>query len=273
MSFWLPLISSNTDIPCILVGNKIDLPKSSPNLEEICKDITYKYPQCQIAIETTAKSYASIDKIFQIAEQSVLFPTSKLQNPITYELTEEFIMALKLIFRLCDQDGDMRLNNEELERFNSEVFQNPLSTRDIEKLKNLIKEACIDGVDNIGVTLPGFIAINKIFIKKLKSNSSWKMLEYFGFDSNLERKSSTNYNEISELRSKITQIHEFVKETTTQEIKRVTDLYQINAGVAEEVGLFHVIRSLVGDRVREFNRYTRSSFISSKNRISLMINY
>ena len=95
-----------------------------------------------------------------------------MQNPITYELTEEFIMALKLIFRLCDQDGDMRLNNEELERFNSEVFQNPLSTRDIEKLKNLIKEACIDGVDNIGVTLPGFIAINKIFIKKLKSNSS-----------------------------------------------------------------------------------------------------
>ena len=93
------------------------------------------------------------------------------------------------------------------------------------------------------------------------------------FDSTLERKSSTNYNEISELRSKITQIHEFVKETTTQEIKRVTDLYQINAGVAGEVGLFHVIRSLVGDRVREFNRYTRSSFISPKNRISLMINY
>lgn len=187
LNFWLPLIKSQSETPCILVGNKIDLPKSSQNLEEILKEITSEYPQCQIAIETTAKSYTSIAKVFQIAEQAVVYPTNKLYNPITYELTEEFLRALKLIFRLCDQDGDMRLNNRELEKFNNEVFQLPLSLKELEKIKHLVKENCSDGVDHIGVTLQGFIAINKIFIKKLKSNNSWKMLKYFDFNEDLQR--------------------------------------------------------------------------------------
>jgi GTPase SAR1 family protein len=194
-AFWLPLISSISEIPCILVGNKIDLPKSSKNLEEISKEITKSYPQSQIAIEITAKSYISIAKLFQIAEQSVIFPTNSLYNPTTYELTDSFVRALKLIFRLSDKDGDMRLNAEELERFNKDVYEIDLTSRDVEKIKMLIKDTCPDGIDHVGITLNGFIAINKIFIKKLKSNNSWKMLEYFGFDQSLER----NFNSIVEL--------------------------------------------------------------------------
>ena len=194
MTFWLPLIKSTTEIPCILVGNKIDLPKSSQNLEEISKAITSEYPQCQIAIETTAKSYTSIAKLFEIAEQAVIFPTNRLYNPITYDLTEEFVRALTLIFRLCDQDGDMRLNNHELERFNNEVFKLPLSSRDLDKIKGLVKEICPEGVDHVGLTLAGFITINKIFIKKLKSNNSWRMLEHFSFDENLERTIDVSVN-------------------------------------------------------------------------------
>ena len=66
----------------------------------------------------------------------------------------------------------MHLNNNELERFNREVFSISMNSKEIEKIKVLIKETCPDGVDHIGITLNGFITINKIFIKKLKSNSS-----------------------------------------------------------------------------------------------------
>lgn len=186
--FWLPLIGSSSKVPCILVGNKIDLPKSSQNLEEVGKGITEQFPLCQILIETTAKSYNSISKLFEIAEQSVLFPTAELFDPITYELTEDYIRAIKLIFRLCDEDGDMRLNNEELAKFNKDVFKIDLSAREIEKIKNMIRESTSDGVDHIGVTLSGFIAINKVFIKKLKSNNSWMILQHYNFDEQLERK-------------------------------------------------------------------------------------
>jgi hypothetical protein len=85
-------------------------------------------------------------------------------------------------------------------------------------------------------------------------------------------KANHNYNEASGLREKIGNIHNIVKETTTTEIKRVTELYQINPGNAESVGLFHVIRCLVGDKVREFNKYTRSSTIG-RPRASILINY
>ena len=78
------------------------------------------------------------------------------------------------------------------------------------------------------------------------------------------RGSPTNYSEITEIREKLAANIEFVKEITTQEIKRVTEAYQINPGEATEVGLFHVIKCLVGEKVREFNKYTRSSGKNSK---------
>ena len=76
----------------------------------------------------------------------------------------------------------------------------------------------------------------------------------------------TNYHEIKEIRDKIAQINEFVKEITTNEIKRITEAYQINPGEAGEVGLFHIIKCLVGEKVREFNKYTRSSNKKNKNK-------
>lgn len=80
----------------------------------------------------------------------------------------------------------------------------------------------------------------------------------------------SNYNEIKEIRDKLAEISEFIKEKTTQEIKRVTENYQINPGEAGKVGLFHVIKSLVGEKVREFNKYTRGSVNkSNKNRKSV----
>jgi hypothetical protein len=71
--------------------------------------------------------------------------------------------------------------------------------------------------------------------------------------------SNANYLQISILREKIVETQNFIKDFSNQEIKRITDNYQANPGEAESVGLFHLIRCLVGDRVREFNRYTRAS--------------
>ena len=75
-----------------------------------------------------------------------------------------------------------------------------------------------------------------------------------------------NYAELSVIRDKITEISEFIRDYTNQEIKRITDNYQNSPGKAESVGLFHLIRCLVGDRVREFNKYTRASKMNNRVR-------
>lgn len=76
--------------------------------------------------------------------------------------------------------------------------------------------------------------------------------------SKLESRDSNTYNELSTYRGKIQEISKLIKEETDAEIKRTTELYQICPGKAEKFGLFHVIKCLVGEKVREFNKYTRS---------------
>lgn len=186
-SFWLPLIEKTKQVPCLLLGNKIDLPKHSKDLEEIGKEIRFNFPFCQIMIETSAKSFVSISKIFEIAEQAVRFPIEALYDPISLEFTEKYFRALKLIFRLCDLDGDFRLNDDELNNMNRMVFGIELTHRELDKIKLLIKENTTDGLDHAGITFSGFIEINKVFIKKLKSENAWKILNFFKFNERLER--------------------------------------------------------------------------------------
>ena len=71
------------------------------------------------------------------------------------------------------------------------------------------------------------------------------------------------YKEVLGIKEKISKNQDEMGTIINNEIKRVTDLYCLNPdGV--EIGLFHIIKCLVGDKVREFNRYTRSSIISRK---------
>jgi hypothetical protein len=65
------------------------------------------------------------------------------------------------------------------------------------------------------------------------------------------------YLQFSGLKDKISALSEVVKEITVSEVKRITALYQMDPGEGEKIGLFHLIRCLVGDKVREFYKYTQ----------------
>ena len=87
----------------------------------------------------------------------------------------------------------------------------------------------------------------------------------------LARQEHAGYEEVKGLREKIIQINESVKEMMREEIRRITENYQKNSGDAGKVGLFHVIKCMVGDKVREFNKYTRSSANKSSARTSVVL--
>ena len=74
----------------------------------------------------------------------------------------------------------------------------------------------------------------------------------------LENKDTKTYSDIVDYRNRLNQINDTIKEETEQEIKRITDIYQKCPGEAEKIGLFYLIKCLVGEKVREFNKYTRS---------------
>lgn len=74
----------------------------------------------------------------------------------------------------------------------------------------------------------------------------------------LNENSSSCYSEIGTIRETINKISDWIKEYTHDEIKRTTENYKISPGEADKVGLYHLIKCLVGDKVREFNKYTRN---------------
>jgi GTPase SAR1 family protein len=117
IDFWLPFIASVSNIPVLLVGNKIDLNKKARNLAQIIQDTTENF-NCHVGVECTAKSFQSVSRIFEIAQELVLYPITPLYDPRTKNLTEEFRRALALIFRLVDKDRNLHLSDYEIQEFN-----------------------------------------------------------------------------------------------------------------------------------------------------------
>lgn len=117
IDFWLPFIASVSNIPVLLVGNKIDLNKKTRNVAQIIQDTTENF-NSHVGVECTAKSFQSVSRIFEIAQELVLYPITPLYDSRTKNLTDEFRRALALIFRLVDKDRNLHLSDYEIQEFN-----------------------------------------------------------------------------------------------------------------------------------------------------------
>ena len=80
-----------------------------------------------------------------------------------------------------------------------------------------------------------------------------------------------SYLEFSKLRGLIEEINENMKKMSLSEVKRITEIYKSNTGESGKYGVFHIIKCLVGDKVREFNKYTRTGVKKNLYRITKKI--
>ncbi|VDN55929.1 unnamed protein product [Dracunculus medinensis] len=118
-SYWLPLVkrilnTEKTICPVILVGNKSDETSSSKHME--------KFEEIDTCIECSAKTMKNVSEIFYFAQKAVIYPSHPLYLPQERELTKKCKRALIRIFKLCDNDNDGLLNDEELNHFQMFVF-------------------------------------------------------------------------------------------------------------------------------------------------------
>jgi len=116
----------------------------------------------------------------------VLHPTSPLFSHDEQQLTEKCQIGLIRIFKICDLDNDGVLNDVELNEFQKRCFQNSLPTHGLQEVKNIIKKNMEDGVNEVGVTLPGFLFLHSLFIQKGRQETTWTALRRFGYNHNLE---------------------------------------------------------------------------------------
>lgn len=102
-------------------------------------------------------------------------------------MTSRFLLALERIFRLFDRDHDHVLSEQELLNFQSVCFQVVLTPSDLRGLREVLEEQDAGAVHQgtNGITMAGFVILNKMFIERNKAESNWRVLEMFGYDRDL----------------------------------------------------------------------------------------
>jgi len=188
-TFWLPIVfdvCGNRQKPVVLVGNKSDMMEEEGEKLNKLLAIMDEYPEVETCIECSALELKNISELFYYAQKAVLHPTAPLFSHDEQQLTEKCQNGLIRIFKICDLDNDNVLNDVELNEFQKRCFQNSLPSHGLQEVKNIIHRNMEDGVNEEGVTLPGFLFLHSLFIQKGRQETTWTALRRFGYNHNLE---------------------------------------------------------------------------------------
>ncbi|CAN1246879.1 Mitochondrial Rho GTPase 2 [Linum grandiflorum] len=188
-SFWLEeLRRLEVKVPIIVVGCKLDLRDENlpMSLEHVMRPIMQEYREIETCIECSSVTLMQVPDVFYYAQKAVLHPTAPLFDQESQSLQPRCQRALKRIFLLCDRDMDGALNDSELNEFQVKCFNAPLQPAEIVGVRRVVQEKKRDGVNDLGLTLEGFLFLHFLFIDKGRHETTWAVLRRFGYGDNLE---------------------------------------------------------------------------------------
>ncbi|XP_057966569.1 mitochondrial Rho GTPase 1-like isoform X2 [Malania oleifera] len=188
-TFWLQEFRQlQVTLPVIIVGCKLDLrDENQPaSLEQAMTPIMQQFREIETCIECSAATQIQVPDVFYYAQKAVLHPTAPLFDQETQTLQPRCMRALKRIFILCDHDMDGALSDEELNEFQAKCFNAPLQPAEIVGVKTVVQEKLPDGVNQLGLTLTGFLFLHALFIEKGRLETTWTVLREFGYDNDIK---------------------------------------------------------------------------------------
>ncbi|KAM4086095.1 hypothetical protein ACJW30_10G077700 [Castanea mollissima] len=175
-------------VPVVVVGCKLDLreERDTMNLEQVMSPIMQKFREIETCIECSAANLIQVPEVFYYAQKAVLHPTGPLFDQENQCLRDRCRRALRRIFILCDHDLDGALNDAELNEFQVKCFDAPLQPAEIVGVKRVVHEKVPAGVNQLGLTLTGFLYLHALFIEKGRIETTWAVLRKFGYDDDLK---------------------------------------------------------------------------------------
>ncbi|XAR61210.1 hypothetical protein NMG60_11034849 [Bertholletia excelsa] len=188
-TFWLhELRRLEVKVPVIVVGCKLDLrDESQPvSLEQVMSPIMQQFREIETCIECSAANLIQVPEVFYYAQKAVLHPMAPLFDQETQALKPRCVRALKRIFILCDQDMDGALSDRELNEFQVKCFNAPLQPAEIVGVKRVVQDKLPQGVNELGLTLTGFLFLHALFIEKGRLETTWAVLRKFGYDDEIK---------------------------------------------------------------------------------------
>lgn len=88
-----------------------------------------------MGIECSAKMHINLIDIIASAQRAYLYPIEPLYDSISKQLKPDFQRALLRIFRICDKDGDLLMDDQDLKDLQLEVFKKELHKQHVTALK------------------------------------------------------------------------------------------------------------------------------------------
>ncbi|XP_022746223.1 mitochondrial Rho GTPase 1-like isoform X3 [Durio zibethinus] len=188
-TFWLPeLRQVEVKVPVIVVGCKLDLrdDQQQVSLEQVMSPIMQQFREIETCIECSAYKHIQIPEVFYYAQKAVLHPTGPLFDQESQTLKPRCVRALKRIFILCDHDRDGALSDAELNDFQVKCFNAPLQPSEIVGVKRVVQDKLVEGVNERGLTLTGFLFLHALFIEKGRLETTWTVLRKFGYNNDIK---------------------------------------------------------------------------------------
>lgn len=81
---------------------------------------------------------------------------------------------------------DGALNDAELNDFQVKCFDAPLQPAEIVGVRRIVQEKKKEGVNDLGLTLQGFLFLQSLFIDKGRLETTWAVLRKFGYGNDLK---------------------------------------------------------------------------------------
>ncbi|XVF06106.1 hypothetical protein REPUB_Repub06bG0019500 [Reevesia pubescens] len=187
-TFWLPeLRQLEVKVPVIVVGCKLDLrdDQQQVSLEQVMSPIMQQFREIETCIECSAHKHIQIPEVFYYAQKAVLHPTGPLFDQESQTLKPRCVRALKRIFIFCDHDRDGALSDAELNDFQVKCFNAPLQPSEIGGVKRVVQDKLVEGVNERGLTLTGFLYLHALFIEKGRLETTWTVLRKFGYNNDI----------------------------------------------------------------------------------------
>lgn len=184
--FWMPFFRSmGVNLPVVLTASKIDLNDGDPKvaIADEMLPILKEFKEIESCIRCSAKYHYNVNQAFYLCQRAVTHPLSPLFDSKEGNLKPAAVDALQRIFYLSDNDQDGYLNDSELLALQKSCFGKGLDPLEASQIKNGLNELGVD--TSQGISLKGFLLLNKIFAQKGRHETTWGILRRFHYTDSL----------------------------------------------------------------------------------------
>lgn len=193
---WMTMFRSmGVNLPIVLCANKSDLltQDSSISIKTQNSDefvpLINEFKEIEACVRCSAKDNYNVVEAFYLCQRAITHPISPIFDSKEGNLKPAAVAALKRVFFLCDKDQDGYLSFNEFSNLHQKCFNHASSEEEYQNILSAINRIIYPDVNSegetIGISVDGFIILNKMYAERGRHETIWGILRTFHYTNSL----------------------------------------------------------------------------------------